>query len=225
MMLKLFLSAILLTLPSFIVSDSIVINDWDVTDYEYIDDDTNQTEYKAIVYKGETVTFSSVNPTLVQFNDDDAYDACDLSNATVVDTTGSYIFDSWFDSWKEGKGDYYFASGIGTDCEDGDKIKLQVKVKQFEGNKKRKTCEGIDGATATVVTGGPSKSYGRCMKKCRRTQNCFGFQWTFQRTKARKWIKTKTCTLYDVYPDATGAKTGYKRAACMRVKYNNTYDS
>jgi hypothetical protein len=223
MMLKLFLSAILLTLPSFIVSDSIVINNWDVSDYEYIDDDSNQTEYKAIVYLGENVTWSYDGSTknIVQFDDDDAFENCTISNATVVDTSGSYIFDSW----SEGKGNYYFASGIGTDCEDGDKIKLKVKVKQFEGNKKRKTCEGIDGATATVVTGGPIRSYGRCMKKCRRTRNCFGFQWTLQRTKARKWIKTKTCTLYDVYPDATGAKTGYKRAACMRVKYNNTDDS
>jgi hypothetical protein len=219
MMLKLFLSAILLTLPSFIVSDSIVINDWDVTDYEYIDEDTNQTEYKAIVYRGETVTWSSVNSTLVQFDDGDAYDACDLSNATVVDTSGSYTFDSW----SEGQGNYYFASGTDTDCDDGDKIKLQVKVKQFEGNKKKATCEGIDGATSTVVTGGPSKSYGKCMKKCRNTQDCFGFQWTFQRTRVQgKWVIAKECTLYDVYPDATGPKTGYKRAACMRVIYDNT---
>jgi hypothetical protein len=221
---KLFLSTLILTLPHSIISDSIEINEWDVSDYTCFNG--TAYEYEAKVYAGETVTFTYTPGSVVQFSNGDAYDSCNMTAATEVDTSGSFEFLAW--PFSTTKGNQYFASGTGDDCANGKKIKLQVRRKQFrysDGGGKNKACEGIEGATATVFEGssGPAKGASKCRKKCQTTQDCFGFEWKLVRTKARKWIKTKTCTLFDVYPEATGPRNG-KKVICQQVRYNNTDD-
>ncbi len=223
---KHFLALLLLVIPQSILSDSIEIVDWDVSSYTCFNGTHN--EYKAKVYAGETATFTydSSSHNVVQFGSEDAYEICNMTDSTVVDSSGEYEILAW--SFRSMKGNHYFASGIGTDCADGKKIKLQVKKKQFkfsDGGSKNKSCEGIDGATPTVFEGnsGPSKGASKCLKKCMQTKDCFGFEWKLSRTKARKWIKSKTCTLYDVYPEATGPRNA-KKIVCKQVRYNNTDD-
>lgn len=219
---KSLITFLLLTVPSLVVSDFIEIVDWDVTRFESVDDDTNTTEIKGVAYAGEDVTWTYDSSTynVVQFDNSDDYEACAIENATVVDTTGSYTISTW--PFNDMKGNHYFASGLGSDCEDGKKIKIQVKPKQFEGNKK-KSCQGVDGATATVITGNAVKGFGKCLKKCTNTKDCFGFQWTFKREGSTKLY---SCTMYDVYPEVTGPKLqGFIKAMCQSVKYDNYDDN
>lgn len=208
-----FLSTILLVLPFQALSDSIEIVDWDVSEYEYIDDDTNETEVEAYVFAGETVTwtYDSSLYNVVEFEKEEDFENCNMTAATEVDASGSYSILAW--PFRAMKGKHYFASGIGTDCSDGKKIELQVRPKMLKGSMKN-SCEGVETATATEVTGRLAKSPGRCRKQCRRTQDCFGFEWT-------KQGKTRTCTLFDDYPSATGVKST-QRAVCLSVKFDNT---
>ena len=199
-----------------VLSDSIVINDWDVSTFETLSG--NETEVKAHVYAGETVTWT-YNDTLynvVEFSNEDDYDNCALINSTTVDTDGSYSLSAW--PFLQMKGAHFFASGVGTDCVDGKKIKLVVKPKQFEGSKK-KSCEGVAPENATTITGKFAKGIGKCRKKCKKTEDCFGVEWRFVNKKDR------SCTLFNTYPTATGpAIPGVKKVACFSVKYDNTVE-
>jgi hypothetical protein len=198
-----------------VLSDSIVIDDWDVSTFE-----TLSGEVEAHVYAGETVTWT-YNDTLynvVEFSNEDDYENCALTNSTTVDTDGSYILEAW--PIPQAYGSRFFASGVETDCADGKKIKLVVKPKQFEGNKK-KSCGGYAPENATTITGKFAKSIGLCMVKCKNTQDCFGFEWRSAKNKI-----DSQCILFDTYPTATGPAVipGFKKVACMSVKYDNTVE-
>lgn len=221
---KAFLTTLLISFPPLIISDSIEIDDWEVSAFK----DMNGT-VEAYVYAGENVTwtYNSSLYNVVEFEDEDDYDSCNLTASTVVDNTGYYSILAW--PLRAMKGDHYFASGIGTDCIDGLKIKLDVVPKEFEGSRSN-SCEGMENATSTMFFGYFAETAGKCMFKCKMTQDCFGFEWRKERVRSSRdrdeGSKDKkystSCTLYDDYPNPTGPK-GVNQVVCMSVRYNNTH--
>jgi hypothetical protein len=211
------------TLPTLIVSDFIEIEEWDVSKYSYTVNGTTYTEARA--YAGEDVIFTYTPGlhSVVEFDNEEDFENCAVVNATVLDESGNYTMELW--PFKDVKGPHFLACGIAGHCESGQKIKIVVKPKQYEGSTKN-TCVVSEGTTATEVTGNPAKSVGKCAKKCKNTQDCLGFQWTKNRERvegSKKKVWVKTCTLYDDYPDYTGVKET-KKAVCKSVKYNNTVE-
>lgn len=219
--------AVLATIPVSVLSDSIEIVDWDVSDFEVIeiDDDTNTTsiDYKANVYAGETVTWTydaSGGDTLVSFKSGEDYEICNMTAATEVDATGTYSLLAWpLKKIKRERIPKWYASA--SDCEGGAKIMLKFKPKQFEGSSSN-TCEVPDGTTETVVS---ARGKGKCARECKKKQDCFGYQFVFDRS-SRPF--TRSCTLYDDYPSPTGEVPPSvhpkkpSKAFCFSVKYNNT---
>lgn len=207
------------TLPTLVVSDFIEIVDWDVEKYSFTVNGTLYTEAHA--YAGENITFTYTAGTdsVVEFDNEEDFDSCNLANATVLDESGSYTIVLW--PLDAVKGPHFLASGVGGSCELGEKIKIVVKPKQFEGSPKN-SCVVAEGVMTTEYK--PKIALGKCAQKCAKTQDCFGFQWTRNREKVGgKKVWVKTCTLYDDYPDYTGVKET-KKAVCKSVKYNNTVE-
>jgi hypothetical protein len=191
---------------SSVLGDSITIEDWNVT--LYLQSDGNAT---ARAYLGETVSWIGDAGAVLQFNDDDDYYSCNITNATTTPVPNN-IFETWPEgvNWKRtSKGAKYFATEDG--CDLGEKIKIIVVPKQFS-NDKRNLCS--DGVVLEEV-GGFRGGKGKCKKRCSKNRECFGFQWT----KAKK---VRTCTLYSNYPTGAGGKGENKKVLCATVREDNT---
>lgn len=211
----LFPSLVLLSSP--VKGDSIVINDWNVS--LYLQSDGNAT---ARAFLGETVTWietsnaTSTTPgegVVLEFQDEDAYYACNITNATTTVVANS-TFETWPDDldWRNTSlGAKYFSSDTEEGCKNGERIKIVVAPKQFISDNKNVCSGGVLLQEVDPFKGGK----GRCLTQCVQTKDCFGFQWTKQN-------KIRTCTLYSNYPIAAGGKQGFQQVFCAAVKGDNT---
>jgi hypothetical protein len=217
---------LLAIIPCSVVSDSVTITNWTVTDF--ITEDSNVT---AIVYMGETVTWNGVAPNdTYQFQDEEDFLGCNFTNATLLeeDANSTITFASWDLRKIKPRAPLFYGSMDG--CDDGDKIKIVLKPKQFEGSQEH-PCLEDDGEPFVVLQNGKGKKWakgkGKCRQKCRRTEKCFGFQFSIVENDPDLKPKfNRTCSLFDYYPDYDSdynmTEAGDKKQVCWRVKYNNT---
>jgi len=228
----LLLATILAAAPFSARADSIEIVDWDVSAFETTDKDGVSINM-AKAFVGETVTWSSSNCPLVEFNDESAFESCTIADSTTLSEDGNYVLTVPSKKKKEprmlkrgpkGKKARFYGCGEQTACDGGSKLKVLFSKKKFT-QKISSTCEGEGTDTPISVStqrGGP----GKCGKQCKANAECFGFQ--YERKTNPEGTRPKmitTCTLYAVYPEATG-ETGdllpKEKVICKSVQTDNT---
>lgn len=205
-------------------ADSIEIVDWDVSAFTTIDGDGVSTNI-AKAFFGETVTWSSSNCPLVQFNDGTAFETCNLAETTVLSADGNYVLSG--PSGKKRRKPGFYGCGDQTACDGGSKLKVLFSKKKFTP-KVSATCEG-EGTDTPISSSTMKGGVGKCAKSCKTIDDCFGFQFEKKQNPAGTRPKMiKTCTLYNVYPDATGDPGELlekEMVICKSVQPDNTVGS
>lgn len=228
----LLLATILAAAPFSARADSIEIVDWDVSAFATTDKEGVDINM-AKAFAGETVTWSDSNCPLVEFDDKSAFESCDLTSSTTLSEDGNYVLTvpskktrkprmlKKGPKGKKGKARRFYGCGEQTACEGGSKLGVLFSKKKFT-EKVAAFCEG-EGTEEPISVITPGK---RCKKECMKTPECFGFQYERKTNPEEGRPRMiSTCTLYDVYPEATG-DTGdlppREKVHCSSVEPDNT---
>jgi len=229
------LATILAAAPFSARADSIEIVNWDVSEFATTDKE-GESINMAKAFVGETVTWSSSNCPLVEFDDESAFESCNIAESTTLSEDGNYVLTvpskkkreprmlRKGPKGKKGKARFY-GCGEQTACDGGSKLKVFFSKKKFT-KKVLASCEGE--GTENPISVIPGKGRMRkCWKQCMMTAECLGFQYERKTNPEGERPKEmiSTCTLYDVYPEATG-ETGdllpKEKVFCLSVQTDNT---
>ena len=224
----LFLTSPLLSF-SKIVKEPVIIDEWDVSDYQA----TTAHDAAMKVSNGINITFtySQGIHSVVEFHTLDDFQNCNIAQATALagDDTTEYVLSSTTRSKP-----FLLASGVTGACDAGHKIKIKYAKKKPIRRQMVKTMQYCKPGSTTlnyfdlngkVIGNNPAKGPKKCAKECIKNPACMGGEWhvSVSGFRADKVLK-KTCTLYSDTPVPSGFKPSSKRekSVCFHPKVTDS---
>ena len=217
----------LLSLSTDVVTVPFTISDWDVSAYLKAGED--YAEVDAVKGLEITFTYTQGEHSVVSFDSSDAFEYCQMANATVLADTSTteYVLSSTRNK------PFRLASGVGGECAAGSKIKIKYEHLEDDDDDIYDTEDKYCNSGSTVLNSfllqgkgkkSPAKNAKKCQKACQKKSSCKGGEWLKTVTgKGSNKVKTRSCTLYSDAPTPSEDEPEEKRTRVICF-YPNTDD-
>ena len=205
-------SSPLLSLSNEVVTVPFTISDWDVS--AYLKAGEAYAEVDAAKGLEITFTYNQGAHSVVSFDSSDAFEYCQMANATVLADTSTTEFVLSSTRNKP----FRLASGVDGECAAGSKIKIKyvnLKYHDIYDKEDRYCTNGSNVLNSFVLQGkgkSPAKNVKKCQKACNKKSSCKGGEWLKTVTgSGSSKVKTRTCTLYSDVPTPSENEPEEKR--------------